>query len=78
MGEMRNAYNVLIRKCTGKRHLARPRHRWENCNIKMGLGENRCEDVDWIHQTQDRDKLQTLVNGNEPSGSIRVGELLNY
>jgi hypothetical protein len=27
MGQMRNAYNILVRKSEGKRPLARPRHR---------------------------------------------------
>jgi hypothetical protein len=29
MGEMRNAYKILVRKLEGKRPLGRPRHRWE-------------------------------------------------
>jgi len=30
MGEMRNAYSILIGKPEGKRLLGRPRHRWED------------------------------------------------
>jgi hypothetical protein len=30
MGEMRNAYNILVGKPEGKRPLRRPRRRWEN------------------------------------------------
>jgi hypothetical protein len=37
-----------------KRHLGRPRHRWED-NIKMDLQEAGCEGMDWIDVAQDRD-----------------------
>jgi hypothetical protein len=36
MGEMRNAYRILVGKPEGKRPLERPRHRWVD-NIKMDL-----------------------------------------
>jgi hypothetical protein len=36
MGEMRNAYKILVGKPEGKRPLRRTRHRWEN-NIRMDL-----------------------------------------
>jgi hypothetical protein len=36
MGEMRNAYKILVRKHEGKRTLGRPRHRWED-NIRIWL-----------------------------------------
>jgi hypothetical protein len=61
MGEMRNAYRILVGKYDGKRPHGRPRHRWEN-NIKMGLREIRFGGVDWIHLAQDRDWCQALVN----------------
>jgi hypothetical protein len=35
MGEMRDAYNILVGKPEGKRPLGRPRHRWD---IKTDLG----------------------------------------
>jgi hypothetical protein len=38
MGEMRNAYKILIGNCDGKRPLRRPMHRWED-NIRMDLRE---------------------------------------
>jgi hypothetical protein len=38
MGEMRNAYSILVGKPEGKRPLRRPRHRWED-NIRMDLRE---------------------------------------
>jgi len=34
MGEMRNAYIILVGKPEGKRLLGRPTHRWED-NIRM-------------------------------------------
>jgi hypothetical protein len=48
MGEMRNAYNILVGKPKGKRPLGRPRHRWE-FNIRMDLREIGWEGVYWIH-----------------------------
>jgi hypothetical protein len=36
MGEMRNAYTILVGKPRRKRPLGRPRHRWED-NISMDL-----------------------------------------
>jgi hypothetical protein len=50
MGEMRNAYSVLVGKPEGKRHLGRPRHRWED--IGMDLRKIWLECVDWIHLAQ--------------------------
>jgi hypothetical protein len=36
MGEMRNAYKILIGKPEGRRPCGRPRRRWED-NIRMDL-----------------------------------------
>jgi hypothetical protein len=47
MGEMRNAYRLLVGKPEGKRQLGRLRRRWVD-NIRMDLGEVRWGDVDWI------------------------------
>ena len=44
-----------------KRLLGRPSCRKEN-NIKMNLQEVGCEDMDWIEQTQTRDRWWALVN----------------
>jgi hypothetical protein len=55
MGEVRGAYNILVRKPEGKRLLGIPRRRWED-NIKMDLGEIGFGDMDWIHSAQDRDR----------------------
>jgi hypothetical protein len=38
MGEMRNAYFILVGKPEGKRPLGRSRHRWED-NVRMDLRE---------------------------------------
>jgi hypothetical protein len=50
MGEMRNAYNILVGKSEGKRPLGRPRSRWDS-NIRTGLREEGWEVVDWMHLT---------------------------
>jgi len=44
MGEMRNAYNILVEKPEGKTTLRRPRHRWEG-NIRLDLRETGWEGV---------------------------------
>jgi hypothetical protein len=61
MGEMRNAYRILVGKHEGKRPLGRPRHRWED-NIKLDLREVGWEGVDWMHLVQNRDQQHALVN----------------
>jgi hypothetical protein len=54
MGEMRDAYIILVGKPLGKRELGRPRRRWEDI-VRMYLGEIGWEVVNWIHLAQDRD-----------------------
>jgi hypothetical protein len=44
IGEIRNAYKIVVEKSEGKRPLGRPRCRWED-NIKMDLVEIRWEGV---------------------------------
>jgi hypothetical protein len=44
MGEMRNAYKILIGKPEGKRPLGRPRHAWED-DIKVCLTDIVWTDV---------------------------------
>jgi hypothetical protein len=61
MGEVRDAYNILVERPEGRRPLGRPRRRGED-NIKMDLREIGFEDVDWIHLAQDRDRWRALVN----------------
>jgi len=61
MGEMRNAYNILVEKPNGKRPLRRPRHRWKN-NIGMDNRKIGWEGANQIRVAQDRDQWQVLVN----------------
>jgi hypothetical protein len=51
---------VLFKKHEAKRT---PRNK-RGCedNIKMGLRETGCEDVDWIHLAQDRIQRRALVD----------------
>jgi len=54
MGEMRNAYKILVAEPEGNRQLGRPSCRWED-NIRTDLWEVGWKGVDWIHLVQDRD-----------------------
>jgi hypothetical protein len=54
VGEVGDAYNILVERPEGRRPLGRPRRRWED-NIKMDLRDIGFGDVDWIHLAQDRD-----------------------
>jgi hypothetical protein len=61
MGEVRNAFSILVRKLEWKRPLGRPDRRWEN-NIRMDLKEIGWEDVAWMHIAQNRDRWLALVH----------------
>jgi hypothetical protein len=61
MGQIRNAYKVLVGKPEGKRPLERQRHRWED-SIRRNLTEIGWEGVDWIHLVQDRDLWRIIVD----------------
>jgi hypothetical protein len=61
MGEMRNAYRILMRKPEGKRPIGRPRSRWVN-KIKMELREIGWNGVKWIDMAQGTDQWRALVN----------------
>ena len=52
--------NVSARKSEGKKQLGRLGCRWVD-NIKMDFQEVVC-DMDWIDETQNRDRWRTLVN----------------
>jgi hypothetical protein len=39
MGEMRNAYIILVRQTERKRPLGRSGHKWEEDNIRIDLNE---------------------------------------
>jgi hypothetical protein len=45
-------------------------------SIKMDLREIGWNGVNWIDMAQDRNKRRTLVDGIEPSGSIKCWEVL--
>jgi hypothetical protein len=50
MGEMRNAYIVLVATTEGKTSFGRPKHKWE-VNIETDLKEIWCHGMDrfiWI------------------------------
>jgi hypothetical protein len=70
MEDMRNAYNILVRKPGGKRPLGGPRHRWED-NIRMKLREIWWEGMDWMHLAF------PCEHGDEPLGSVEGGEFLD-
>jgi hypothetical protein len=59
MGQMRNGYNILFKKCKGNRPLRRPKHKWEG-NITMDLREIVLVGGDWMHLAQDRDQKWAL------------------
>jgi hypothetical protein len=61
MREMRNIYNVLVRKPERKRPLGRHRRRQED-NIKMDPREIEWGVVDWMNLAQVRDQRRNLVN----------------
>ena len=67
-------YRVLVGKQEGKRPLGRPRHRWVD-NIKMDLQEVGCGYIECIGLAQVADACEC---GNEPSGSVKCGEFLDY
>ena len=60
MGQSYGAYKISVGKTEGKVPFGRPRIRWEE-NIKMGLQEVGCADMDWIELAQGRDRWRALV-----------------
>ena len=58
MEEGRSAFKILTGKPKGKRHLGKPRRRWED-NIRMDLKEIG---ISWVDSAQDRDYWRVLVN----------------
>jgi hypothetical protein len=61
MGEMRNAYNILVGEPEGRRRIGRPKRRWEG-NIRIDLREIGWENMDWMHLVRDNDNWRALVN----------------
>ena len=54
MEEGRTAFKILTGKPTGKRHLGRPRRRWED-NIRMDLKDLGMDTRNMVDSAQDRD-----------------------
>jgi hypothetical protein len=75
MGEKRNAYRLLVGKPEGKRPLGRSIHRWAD-NIKMDLVVVGLGGVCWIGLAQN--KYSSCEIGNEPSGSIKCWETVEW
>jgi hypothetical protein len=61
MGEMRNAYRLLVGKSEGNRPLRRTRCRLVD-NVRMDLGEVRWGAADWFGLSQDRNRWRAHVN----------------
>jgi len=78
MGERRVLYRVLVGKPEGNRSLGRSRRR-RGDNNKVDLHDVVCGATDWIRLAQDRDRWADACEcGNEPSGSVKCGEFLNW
>jgi hypothetical protein len=61
IGEMKNAYKILVGKPEGRRTFGRTKRRRED-NIKTVLKNILCESVEWIRLAQDRYQWRALVN----------------
>jgi hypothetical protein len=61
MGKMRNICKILVREHGGTRPLGGPGHYWED-NIKIDITELGWKDVDYIHESVDRDLQWTLMS----------------
>jgi hypothetical protein len=70
-GAKRNARRILVGMPEGKRPLGSSRRRRVD-NIKMDLREIGWDGMDWIGLAQNRD------HGNEPSGSTKCWEVLEW
>ena len=54
-------FNILTGKPIGKRHLGRPKRRWED-NLRMNLEERGINADNWVDSAQERDYWRDLVN----------------
>jgi hypothetical protein len=61
MGEMRNAYKILVGKCKGKRSHGR-RNRICEDNFNVGIIGIGLKSADWINLAQDMDSWRVHVN----------------
>jgi hypothetical protein len=66
MREMRNPYNIMVKKLEEKRPLGTPRYKWED-NIRMDLWE-----IGW----ETGPVAESCEHGNECLSSIKIGEFL--
>jgi hypothetical protein len=77
MGEKRNSNRILVGNPQGKRPLGRPRRRWVD-NIKMDLRDR----MGWWGLDRSCSGYGPLEGscerGNEPSGSIKPWEVLEW
>jgi len=77
MGERRVVYRVSVGESEGKRPFGKPRLRWEN-NIKMDLQEVGCGGMRLDRAGSIYGQVAgTCECGNEHSGYIKCGELLD-
>ena len=60
IGEMINAYKVLVDKPEGNRPIGKSKRRWED-NIKLHLKETGWEGVDLIHVGEHWDEWRDFV-----------------
>ena len=56
-----NAFKILTGTRAGRRHLGRPRCRWEN-NITTDIKEIGIDTRNWVALAQDRDYWRAFVN----------------
>ena len=67
----------MLGKAEERIPLGRPRRRWVD-NIRMDLQKVGCGYMDWIGLAQNRQVEDACDSGNEPSGSVKCGEFLDY
>jgi hypothetical protein len=67
----------LVGKPEGRRPLGRPRHRCVD-NIKIDVREIGWDGMDWIDLAEDRDQWRACEHSNEPLGSIKCWEVLEW
>jgi hypothetical protein len=76
MGELRNAYELLVGKPEEKRPLGRSRHRCED--IRMDLKEIGLEGVELDSAGSGYEQVTgSLEHGNEPMNYIKGGEFFD-
>jgi hypothetical protein len=60
IGEIRNAYKILVGKPDGKRQLGGSKCRWED--FRMDFREIGWQGVDLMYPAEDREQWRALVN----------------